>query len=218
MPTQLTNSSEQLNDSSGGWIPQRNITWIRTGNSTLIVAGNLTGTYQPGTCVWWLDSGVGNKYGVVGSTTFLSGTTTTINLISTSDYIVSGTVTSPQISYLSSPLGFPQGFTFAKSYTGFSADPSQTIKWSTIGNRLFLSIATASNGTSNATTFTMSLPVTVAQNTIQYANVTDNGVEKNGLAYAAAATTTLTYYAGAFGTAFVNSGTKGGSTALSYLF
>ncbi len=199
-----------------GWVAKSD-TWTRTGNHTFTVSGDFTATFRKGAKVRYKDGG-SYEYGVVGSSTY-SSPNTTITLITNSDYaMAAATITDKYISYIEIPEGFPAGFTFAQTYTGFSADPTQTVKWSTVHNRLFLSIATTSNGTSNATTFTMSLPVTVAQGTIQFANVTDNGTEKNGIAYAAPSTTTLTYYAGAFGAAFVNSGTKGGSTALSYLF
>lgn len=84
MPTQLTNSSEQLNDLSGGWIPQRNITWIRTGNHTFTVSGDVTTTYRKGTKVKYRDGG-SDEYGVIGSSSHSAGTTT-VNLIPNTDY------------------------------------------------------------------------------------------------------------------------------------
>ncbi len=199
-----------------GWVPQPEV-WTRTGNYTFTVPNDRTIYYRKGTKIRCKQGG-GYIYGVIQSSSF-AASTTTVTLITNSDFTLTATtITNNGLSYIAIPEGFPEGFTFGQSYTGFSANPTQTVKWSTVHNRLFLSIATTANGTSNATTFTMSLPATVAQGTIQFANVTDNGTEKNGIAYAAPSTTTLTYYAGVFGAAFVNSGTKGGSTALSYLF
>ena len=117
MPTQLVKSSEQLNDLSGAWIPQNDVIWIRTGNHTLITYGNQTGTYGKGTKVWYRDNGVGDKYGTVQSVTFTSGSVTTLNLIPNSDYIASGTISNPYISYGNAPTNFPGTFSYATIVT-----------------------------------------------------------------------------------------------------
>jgi len=102
-----------------GWVPVTE-SWIRTGNHTLLISGNVTGTYQKGTKLLYTDSGVGDKYGVVGSYTFTSGTTTTLNLIPNTDYIASGTITNPNISYVENPSGFPDWFNYSATWSSAS--------------------------------------------------------------------------------------------------
>lgn len=198
-----------------GW-SKRDETWTRTGDHSFTVSGDRTAIYRKGTKVRYNDGAT--DYGVIGASSHAAGTTT-ITLITTSSYAMAATtITDTYLSYIENPEGFPTSFGFTQSYTGFSVNPTQTITWTTVGNRLFLGIQTLANGTSNATTFTMSLPITVAVNAIDFANVRDNGTEKLGVGYAAGTTSTLTYYNGTFGTAFTNSGSKGGSMVLSYAF
>jgi hypothetical protein len=194
-----------------GWIPVSD-SWTYASAITINVPSDATTIYKKGWGIRWKQGGA-YKYGVIGALT-----ATLLTLISTSDYTVANSaITDVAVApNPSSALGFPAQFVFAKTYTGFSTDPVQTVTWSTIGNRIFYGIATASNGTSNATGYTMSLAIAVLTAVIGYANVRDNGTEKAGTGYATG--TTLTYYNGVFGVAFTNSGSKGGAMQLNYLF
>lgn len=145
MPTQKTNSYEQLNDLSGGWIPIT-FTLLIGGNSTLLATSNLTGTFPKGTKVWWNDSGIGNKYGVIGSTTFTSGSVTTFNLIPTTDFIASGVISLSFLSYQSTPVGFPTSFNYAVAWQSAS-NPQPSLsngtlygKWIPVGTGIFTKV------------------------------------------------------------------------------
>jgi hypothetical protein len=195
-----------------GWIAITLGSPTRTAATTFTTTTDLTATWQKGFKLKFTDTTT--KYAYVVAMSAYSAGSMTVTILG--DALV-GNPSAFSFSPIENPLGFPVSFTYTQTYTGFSVNPTQTCSYSIIGTRLFLVIATTSDGTSNATGFTMSLPVTVLANVILFANVTNNGFQVNGIAYAAGATTTLTYYAGVFGTAFLNTGTKGGSCALSYL-
>lgn len=182
MSTQLVNSSEQLNDLSGGWIPQRNITWIRTGNHTLLVAGNMTGTYQPGTKIWYTDNGVGNKYGVIATNTFTSGTTTTFNLIPNTDFIASGTISNPYISYINNPVGFPQSFTWTPVWGSLIVGNGTLVsEWTLIGGNVVRHYVNLTFGNTSSITGTVTIsnpytPSIISIDAIGYGFARDAGV------------------------------------------
>jgi hypothetical protein len=222
----LSNVSTEFMNGQGAWatpaggsgIP--NDGWIaitlgsptRTAATTFTTTTDLTATWQKGYKLKFTDTTTKYAY-VIALSAYSAGSMT----VTIAGNALVGNPSAFSYSPIENPLGFPASFTYTQTYTGFSVDPVQTCSYSLQGTRLFLVIATTSDGTSNATGFTMSLPVTVSANVILFANVTNNGAQVNGIAYAAGTTTTLTYYAGVFGTAFVNAGTKGGSCALSYV-
>ena len=66
-------------------------------------------------------------------------------------------------SHAENPVGFPQWFNHTPTYTGFSADPSDDVfKFCIKGKTCFFYHNEETAGTSNATGFTISLPVTAA--------------------------------------------------------
>lgn len=109
MPTQKTNSSEQLNDLSGGWIPSSfSWTFLSADSPSFVVTTpqNVTGTF-----------GVGMKMQLTHQSTIknfiitaisLTGTTTYLNLYGGTDYTlnVTGAITNPLFSWQKSPFGF----------------------------------------------------------------------------------------------------------------
>lgn len=150
-----------------GWIPQTN-TWIRTGNHTIITSGNLTGTYQAGTKVWYLDNGIGNKYGVVGSNSFTSGSVTTLNLIPNTDFIASGTISNPNISYIEEPVGWPDIFNYtsavASSVGSITSYSFLYARWKTIAKQIKMDVGfdITNNGTGSGQ-INVDTPITIAQ-------------------------------------------------------
>jgi hypothetical protein len=107
-----------------GWVACSE-TWTRTGNHTFTVSGDVTAKYRKGTKIRYRDGG-SDEYGVIGSSTHSSGTTT-VNLIVNTDYaMAAATITDTYISYIDNPIGFPTKFEYSPTISG---DSSMT--WST---------------------------------------------------------------------------------------
>jgi len=196
-----------------GWL-LRSETWTRTGNHTFTVSTDLTTVFRKGTKVRYKDGG-SYEYGVVASSSY-SNPTTTVTLITTSDYaMASATITDKYISYIENPEGFPDWFNWAPTITGFSADPASGIyKWRAYGQTIKCFVRQPNSGTSNATTFTISAPVTAATVTnMQWgvvAPVTDNSVNLTtpGIIRIVSAGTVFDVLKDTAFAAFTNSGSK----------
>src|SRR5690606_21814360 len=80
--------------------------WTRTANHVFTVSGNLTAIYRKGTYVKWAESST-VKYGVIGSSSHSSGTTT-VNLIPNTDYLMTTNpdAGSHNISFITNPQGW----------------------------------------------------------------------------------------------------------------
>lgn len=99
--------------------------------------------------------------------------------------------------------------------TGFSSAPTGGIyTYNVAGKLVTLFIRMPNNGTSNATGFTLTLPVAARTITnmvwVGYGTVVDNGTTQTapGMLYIASAGTTLTVYKDAAGNVFTGSGNK----------
>jgi hypothetical protein len=143
-----------------GWNLDSN-TWTRVSNTQFTVssATNFTNRYLPGVKLTWAESGT-IKYGVVASSSFASSTTT-VNLVPTTDYVMSASPDAATTCLsLTHPPGFPSRFLYAPTVTGFSTAPATSLSWWNIQNGLCtLSVAWLTAGTSNANTFTVALPI-----------------------------------------------------------
>lgn len=118
-----------LTQQSTGWIPVT-ATWTRTGNHTFTLSGDVTLTYRKGTKVRYKDGG-SYEYGVIASSSFASSTTT-VNLIVNSDYAMAAvTITDTYLSYVETPEGFPNWFSWTVSTTNLTVGSggSVTGKW-----------------------------------------------------------------------------------------
>jgi hypothetical protein len=92
-------------------------TWTRTGNHTFTISGDLTSTYRKGTKIRYKDGGA-YEYGVIGSSSFASSTTT-VNLIPNTDYaMAAATITDTYISYIENPESWPGYFAFTSTVNG----------------------------------------------------------------------------------------------------
>jgi hypothetical protein len=138
------------------------VPWARVSNTqfTLSSGTDLTAQYVPGMKLMWTESGV-TKYGVVASSSFASSTTT-VNLIPTTDYVMAATPdVEPHACW--SPFhqpDFPSRFAYAPSVTGFSTAPSVSESWWSVSDGLcFVNLAWLVPGTSNTTGFTVNLPI-----------------------------------------------------------
>ena len=145
-------------DILAGWIPTT-VTWTRTGNHTFTLSGDLTDAYRKGTKIRYKDGG-SYEYGVIASSSHAAGTTT-VTLITNTDYaMAAATITNKYLSYIENPEGFPQWFNYDAAPTGFSVvPPTPVYRWKVSGNQITLAYLEGSNGTSNATTFTATVPV-----------------------------------------------------------
>ncbi len=108
--------------------------------------------------------------------------------------------------------------TWTTTYSGFSADPTQTLLYNKVGRivTVFASIISGA-GTSNATTFTMTLPyAAVAEIRIPVHAVDNTSTTTVGRADTAASSTTLTLNSSIGGAAWTASGSKYVSFCFSY--
>jgi len=143
------------------WIPLQE-EWVRTGNHTFTITGlgNVTARYRKGAKIKYVDSSGATEYGVIASSSYGSPTVT-VNLIPNIDYeMATGTVIKRYISYVDTPEGFPDFFNWTPVHTGFSVDPTIVARWKVSGSSIMISYSATGSGTSNATTYTITLPVT----------------------------------------------------------
>ena len=145
-----------------GWINAAGTTWTRTGDHTFTMSGDVTAAYRKGTKVRYKDGGA-YEYGVVASSSHSAGTTT-ITLITNTDYaMAAATITDNYISYIENPEGWPDWFNYTPTLTGFSADPTSSVyRWRAQNKSVKVAVRQGADGTSNATSFTITIPVAAA--------------------------------------------------------
>lgn len=139
-----------------GWTP---ITGACTfvSATTFTESGDKTGVYQPGTRFRCKQGGASYKYANVVSSSY-SAPNTTVTLVG--DALTSGAITDTYYSYQLSPVGFPDWFTWTPTLTGFSSNPGSSVyRYRITGRTCTVNINQNSDGTSNATTLTISAPV-----------------------------------------------------------
>lgn len=187
---------EPVGGGGDGWTAASE-TWTRTGNHTFTIATDVTAKYKKGTKIKYKDGGA-FEFGVIHTSAY-SSPNTTVTLIVTSDYaMAAATITDKYISYQNTAQGFPDGFTFTTTLTGFSVNPTTLCRWSVHGHVLRLAAFQGLDGTSNATTLTFSSPVTALNvtNYNQYVAVPyviDNGAQAAaGIAVIGPNSTTIT--------------------------
>lgn len=126
----------------------------------------------------------------------------------TTHTLVSAEITSPHLSRIEKPFGFPDYFSWDLNPQGFST-VSKSGRFSIHGNDVF--ILCSINGTSNATSLTFSLPVICASATETLAPISyDNGAVGNSPTRIAfgAGSTVATAYKTINGAAWTASGNK----------
>lgn len=106
------------------------------------------------------------------------------------------------------------------AFTGFSADPTSVISRYTLNGKTCTCYFFAVSGTSNATTFTVTLPFAAANTQVQTFNA--GNIVNNGTASSAGTVRTivnsnvLDVYNGVVGTAWTASGTKNVAFVITY--
>jgi hypothetical protein len=203
-----------------GWI-DANETWTYASASTFTIAGvDRTSIYTKGTRLKFTQS-ASVKYAVVASSSFSTDTTVTI-VVNTDYTIANAAISANYLSYDLSPQGYPFIFAFSTTYGGFSANPTPPNRFFVIGNACTTIFGASNEGTSNATSLTMTVPITslnVSGLTYKVlGRAVDNGGENIGVASLAHNTTTLNCYKTTDGSTWTNSGTKAWQGSITYFF
>jgi len=156
----------QLIEKADGWTNSED-TWVYVSASSFKVTGkNVTSMFRKGTKIKLVQSSTW-KYFYVVSSSF--STDTTITITGGSDYtLANSTISSPRYSYAENPQTFPQWFNWTPTLTGYAVNPTNTVyRFNISGGKVFVSVREVTNGTSNATTIHITLPVTAATITNQ---------------------------------------------------
>lgn len=148
-------------------------TWTYASASTFTISGvDLTSVFTKGTRLKFTQTTV--KYAVVVSSSFSTNTTVTI-AVNTDYTIANATITSPFYSYQANPQGYPTWFNWTPTYPlGFSSSPPNAIKYKIEGSSITVDTSGMGAGTSNATTFQITSPVTIVGSSTGFGGVYDN--------------------------------------------
>lgn len=207
--------SWSLENITSGWMDVSD-TWTYASSTTITVPSDATTKYSVGDKIR-LKQGGGYKYFYV-----VGVSSTTLTVTGGSDYsVANAAITDNSFSNVVSPLHFPQWFSYNPTSTGFSSDPtSVTAKFNIIGKQVTYYVLQGAAGTSNSTSFTISLPVDAASTarTLKYAaQVMDNGTDQTtpGVAEISNTTSVVDVYKNwAFGSWTASGGKKASFTVI----
>lgn len=158
-----------------GWVSDTANIWTFASSTTFTVVGDRTTIFSKGTRLKLTQSG-SVKYFVVVASSHAAGTTTVTITAGTNYTFANAVVSENYYSYLVNPVGYPFWFEFVPVYGGFSADPpTTTYRFTVVGQACTIFVFTG-NGTSNATNFSMTIPVASLNNMQVPARGIDNGV------------------------------------------
>ncbi len=204
--------------SSDGWVDDSGNTWTYASASTFTLSGDRTASFRKGTRLRFTQTTV--KYGVVASAVFSSGTTTVTIIVNTSYVLANAAISVNSYSNEVRPSGYPNSFTWAPAATGFSPAPTVNVaEFSVIGNTIWLYFDVS--GTSNATTFTFTMPVAPLHALVWSAGYGTNAtgtLATPPVLLTVAASTTGTLYKTNDLTAWTNTGNKRVIIIAPYLF
>ena len=152
----------------GGWINDAANAfpgqWTYVSATQMHIGGfvNYTDRYTKGTRVRLVNGTT--KYLVVASSVYDVGGFTTVTFIPSTSYALTNTaISSIYYSYSATPTGWPGWFQYTPTLTGFSVAPTGTASyWNAMGSTMFINHYETGTGTSNATSFNVSLPVTAS--------------------------------------------------------
>lgn len=138
----------------GGWIPFDPLATLSYSSATVMnTSSDLRPYVSRGTKLMLTNTTTKYFYVVAISST-------TITVTGGSDYTLANAAITGYFSHAESPISFPQLFNYSPTFTGFSADPTGTVaQFSIHGYDVIVYIRQPNNGTSNATSFTISAPV-----------------------------------------------------------
>lgn len=211
--------SSAANDT--GWTTASETWTYASANSFTISGSNKTAVYTKGTRIKATNNSI-TYYGTVASSSY-GGGDTTVTLVANSDYsLANSAITSPNYSYEANPQGYPGWFNYSPTWGGVSANPSSVIaRFHIVGNTVDLHIHCGGAGISNATTFTMTLPVNAAQTYwAALINVYDNSnsVTTPGIAITQSSSSTLSLQKDSANTPWTASNGKAANFHLNYEF
>ncbi len=215
--------SALISEITTGWIPDSDA-WTYVSTNSFSVPGDKTSKYGAGDPLRWTQNGTVRESNVY-SVTYDLGTDKTVITkfggykIASGDCDVLNTATYPitnkYYSKMRKPQGFTEWFNWIATNTGFSSPPTDSIYlYRVCGKTCEKQIRQITAGTSNATTFTISLvvPAVTLTNMVWagVCTVTDNGVLQSNLSvlYVLSAATSMTVYKDVAATAFTASGGK----------
>jgi hypothetical protein len=149
-----------ISSTADGWSASGE-TWTYATATTFTISGDLTTKYSKGDKIKLTQTTV--KYFYIINVVHTAGTTT-ITITGGSDYtLANAAITSPYFSKVQTPNAFPHWFNATPTFTGFSTDPAAVVNRFRIEANMVLWVHSENtNGTSNATGFTISLPITAA--------------------------------------------------------
>ncbi len=195
-----------------GWIDDTAETWTYAtgsggGTATFTVAADVTAKYKAGTRIKLTQTTV--KYFVVTKDSTVSSGTTTVTIMAGTDYTLANAAISANYhSYAASPQGYPGWFNFTDSTTGVTTVTKDIARFCVVGRECTIAYDVAA--TSNATTKTFTVPITIAQTALYSSGFNkDNGVTATGPARVVATSggSTITLTHDLSGTAWTNGGT-----------
>lgn len=188
-----------------GWIPASE-SWAYASASTITVPSGAASKYGIGDRIKWTQTSV--KYGVI-----VAVADTTLTIAVNTDYTVADAAISANFySHQETPVGYPLVFNYTPTFGGFSSNPTVAAAWFYVtGNMCFVYVRTSQDGTSNATSFTITTPIaasaTSAQEAILLSIFTDNG-SRGGPGFVDVSGTTMTLYKSGALTTWTATGTK----------
>lgn len=199
-----------LGGAGDGWTADLD-TWTYASASTFTVSGDVTARFSKGTRLKFTQTTT--KYAVVRNSTHAAGTTTVTIAVNDDYTIANASLDSTYYSYTVNPQGYPGWFNFTPTITGFSTSGHlNNCRYRIDGNMChFYFDNFNTSGTSNATTFTVTVPVSPAINQMPFAsNYVNNGTQGTtpGMIRTQNATLTLDLYTNWNAAAWTNSGTK----------
>lgn len=205
-----------------GWVDDTAETWTFASFAagppalgTFTVSGDLRAKYTVGTRIKMTQTTV-KFFMVIADPTF-GGGVTTVTISGGTDYtLANAAIGSNFHSYVVNPQGWPWWFNFAAAFTGFSSIASQATVFAMVGREVHCNVFCS--GTSNASSFGWTAPVT-SVNTFSFpAQVLDNGAgpANPGLCQVSFSSTTGAFYKDWVSTGWSNAGTKQANTNTFY--
>lgn len=197
-----------------GWVDDTAETWTYVSATSFKVTGvDVTAKYRKGARIKLTQTTV--KYFVVTASAFAVDTTVTITG-GTSYTLANAAIAANYHSYITIPQGYPFWFNYTPTFTGFSVNPGITLaRFATVGLVCYMDL-NFSFGTSNATTFLISLPITADSTTGSGVNAgfvapVDNGVALTtpGVSIIAPSSTTIDLRTSLAAAGWTASGNKG---------
>jgi hypothetical protein len=143
---------------TNGWLMAGDTFVYVSATSFKVTGVDLTAKYRKGTKIMLTDAAT-TKYFYVSASSF--STDTTVTITAGSDFSLSGgAITNPFYSYGACPSGHPIWFNWTPTWGGFSSPPTGVYaRFAMMGTVVIINVNAGSPGTSNATTFTVTVPV-----------------------------------------------------------